>query len=91
MQSRVSLAAVTAAAIALLAAPAAPADDDAIPRTASGRPDFTGDYEIATLTPLQRPREFGDNLYLTPEQAQEIVERERERVAARAADRKSTR
>ena len=89
MQSRASLAAATAAAIAFLAVPAAPAaDDDAIPRTASGRPDLTGDYEIATLTPLQRPREFGDNLYLTSEQAEEIVEQERERVAARAAVRR---
>ena len=71
---------------ACVAAPAAPAaDDDAIPRTASGRPDLTGDYDISTLTPLQRPQEFGDNLYLTREQAEEIVERERQRVAARAA------
>ena len=40
-----------------------------IPRTADGRPDLSGVYDIATLTPLQRPKEFGDNLYLTPEEA----------------------
>ena len=87
MPSRVALATAAAAAIVFLAVPAAPAaaDDDAIPRTASGRPDLTGDYDISTLTPLQRPQEFGDNLYLTREQAEEIVERERQRVAARAA------
>ena len=47
-------------------APAALAD---IPRTAEGRPDLSGVYDIATLTPLERPKEFGDSLYLTPEEA----------------------
>ena len=44
-----------------------------IPRTASGHPDLSGTYNVATLTPLQRPQEFGDNLYLTPAQAEKIA------------------
>jgi hypothetical protein len=52
-----------------------------IPRTSSGRPDLSGTYDIATLTPLQRPKEFGDNLYMSPEKANEILERNREAMA----------
>ena len=32
-----------------------------IPRTASGHPDLSGTYDAATLTPLVRPKEYGDN------------------------------
>ena len=28
-------------------------------------PDLSGNYNVATLTPLQRPEIFGDNLYLS--------------------------
>ena len=38
-------------------------------RTASGRPDLSGTYDVATLTPLERPAEFGDRLALTEEEA----------------------
>jgi len=47
--------------------------DAEIKRLADGRPDLSGTYDVSTLTPLQRPREFGDNLELTPEQARKIV------------------
>ena len=91
MQRNLRPGAAAAAAIVFLAASAAiAAEDDATPRTASGRPDLTGNYDVATLTPLRRPQEFGDNLFLTPEQANAIVERERERVSARAAKRQIT-
>ncbi len=40
-----------------------------VPRTPSGRPDLSGTYDTATVTPLQRPREFGDRLTLTQEEA----------------------
>jgi len=57
-------------ALALLAPIATAQQDDAdIPRTASGRPDLSGTYDIATLTPLQRPAELGDQLVLTEEEA----------------------
>lgn len=40
-------------------------------RTPWGTPDFTGTYDTATLTPLQRPEYYGDSLYVTPEQAEQ--------------------
>ncbi len=52
-----------------------------------GKPDLSGTYDVSTLTPLTRPREFGDNLELTPEKANEIMEAARQRVLARSANR----
>ena len=40
-----------------------------IPRTPDGRPDLSGTYDTATLTLLQRPRQFGDRASLTAEEA----------------------
>ena len=45
-----------------------------ISRLANGHPDLSGTYDVSTLTPLQRPKEFGDNLELTSDQADAIVE-----------------
>ena len=47
-----------------------------IPRTPDGRPDLSGMYDTATLTPLERPVELGDNLFLTPEEAESIRAKE---------------
>ncbi len=44
-----------------------------MPRTAGGKPDLSGVYNIATLTPLQRPGRFGDKATLTPEEAADIA------------------
>ena len=53
-----------------LAAPAAFAQSSQdIPRRPDGRPDLSGTYDIATLTPLQRPAEYGEKLTLTEEEA----------------------
>ena len=60
---------------------------DTAPRLASGHPDLSGTYDVSTLTPLQRPREFGDNLELTPEQANAIVETNRQQVLERERNR----
>ncbi|MCY3965002.1 MAG: hypothetical protein OXG83_08185 [Acidobacteria bacterium] len=65
----------------LIAAPAVAAGEDDIPRTASGKPDLTGRYNIASSTPFERPSEFGDKLFLTVEEAEEIMERTRAAVA----------
>lgn len=68
-----------------LSAPVVLAADD-IKRTASGHPDLSGTYDVATLTPMQRPTAFGDNLYLTQEEADEIASREVARTAASSQD-----
>jgi hypothetical protein len=56
-----------------------------LPRTADGHPDLSGTYDVATLTPLERPKRFGEKLTLTDEEAQEIARQEAERNAARNA------
>ena len=43
-----------------------------IPRTPNGRPDLSGTYDTKTLTPLQRPEEYGDRLVLTDAEAAKI-------------------
>ena len=57
--------------IALTVAPVALAHQGGadFPRTPDGRPDLSGTYDIATLTPLQRPADLGDQLVLTEEEA----------------------
>ena len=37
--------------------------------------DLSGTYDVGTLTPLERPPAFGDNAYLTPEQAEQMAKR----------------
>ena len=39
------------------------------PRTVSGKPDFSGSYEIATLTPYMRDPKHGESPYLDPADA----------------------
>jgi hypothetical protein len=58
-----------------------------LPMSAFAVPDLSGTYDVSTLTPLQRPEEFGTNLELTPERANAIVEENRQRVAERDANR----
>lgn len=48
-----------------------------VPRTADGHSDLSGTYDTATLTPLERPAEFGDKLFLTKEEAEELATEER--------------
>ena len=73
MKSQRTIGFLSLAAALLLAAPMVASDD--IPRLPSGKPDFSGTYDTKTATPLMRPAEYGDNLYLTPEQAQAITDR----------------
>jgi hypothetical protein len=61
----------SAAVISLLGVGGVALADDA--RLPNGKPDFSGTYNIATVTPLQRPEAFGNNLYLSPEQAEKLV------------------
>ncbi len=61
-----------AALVGVLLAPAAAVSQE-IPRMPDGKPDLSGTYDIATLTPLSRPQKFGDKQFLTQEEADEIA------------------
>ncbi len=54
-----------------------------IPRTADGRPDLSGTYDIATLTPMARPANLGERLSLTDEEARAIAQKAAAEVAAK--------
>ena len=59
---------------------AQPADTAEIPRTPWGRPDLGGVWTNSTLTPLERPEEFGDREFHT---AAEVAELQRVAVQER--------
>jgi hypothetical protein len=46
------------------------------PRMPDGRPDFQGVWNFATLTPLERPKEFADRPFFTDVEAAEFVQRQ---------------
>ena len=70
MSSRVpGMIGVLSIALTVLAPVAFAQERADMPRTADGRPDLSGTYDIATLTPLQRPADLGDKLVLTDEEA----------------------
>ena len=83
----VSVAAVLAGVVFLPAAPALAQTDL---RTGWGDPDLQGIWDFRTITPLERPEAFGDQAFLTAEEAanleQEVVDRNSE-LANRAARR----
>ena len=64
---------VAAATLTILATYALGGSESSDPRTPWGTPDFTGTYDTATLTPLERPRYYGTNLYVTKEQAEKAA------------------
>lgn len=72
------------AALCLAATPALGEDGD-IPRTPSGHPDLSGVYNVATLTPLQRPGHFEGKANLTDAEAEAIAERWRNYMAKDSA------
>ena len=53
------------------------------PRTASGEPDLEGVWTSTTTTPLERPPQFGDRLFLTD---QELADIEKRLLTQREAD-----
>ena len=63
------------AAVCLALAPVAGAQSGDIPRTASGRPDLSGTYDVSTLTPMQRPAALGEKMVLSAEEAAEVAAR----------------
>src|SRR5580765_4448411 len=62
-----------------------PARKGPIPRTPDGHPDLQGTYDIATLTPIERPRSANGRLTITDKEAAAIEGTESKRVADRAA------
>src|SRR5580704_7298083 len=42
------------------------------PRTAYGQPDLEGVWTNVSITPLERPSQFGDSIALTPDQASQL-------------------
>ena len=50
-----------------------------IPRTADGRPDLNGIYNVATITPLKRPAGYGNRLFLTEAEVAAMVQYEEQR------------
>ncbi|TFH75420.1 hypothetical protein E3V39_04705 [Gammaproteobacteria bacterium LSUCC0112] len=54
------------------------------PRTEWGTPDLRGVFNFSSNTPLERPREYGDRQYYTPEEV--IARDQREAEAAAASD-----
>jgi hypothetical protein len=67
--------------LVLLLAAWFPASAD-IPRTSDGKPDLSGTYDVATVTPLERPKELGETLTLSREEAERTAA---ERAAMMAA------
>ena len=49
------------------------------PKTADGHPDLQGLYDVATMTPLERPAGLGDRLVLTKEEAAALEQYEKQR------------
>jgi hypothetical protein len=70
MVPRISLR-LAALSLGLAAAPVLASTAD-VPRTPSGRPDLSGTYDIANLTPFERDPKYGDRLVMTDEEARAI-------------------
>jgi hypothetical protein len=51
----------------------------AVARTADGHPNLQGTYDVATMTPLERPAGLGNRLVLTNEEAAALERYEQER------------
>ena len=47
-----------------------------VPRMLDGRPDFQGVWSFATLTPLERRKDFAESPFLTDAEAAEFVQRQ---------------
>jgi hypothetical protein len=56
------------------------------PRLADGHPDLQGVWNNATITPMQRPKEFADKPVLTEEEAAKYTKEELDRVNADRRD-----
>jgi hypothetical protein len=57
-----------------------------VPRTADGHPDLQGFWTNDTVTPLERPAEFGNKETLTPEEAAAYAKKRRDQFLAQPRD-----
>ena len=57
------------------AASAAAAAEAPVPRTPWGHPDLQGTWDYRTITPLERPTQYGDREYLTDEEVKALEAR----------------
>jgi hypothetical protein len=58
----------------------AEAESFAMPRTPWGDPDLQGVWDYRTITPLQRPQQFGDRAYYTDEEIAQLEGRAADRL-----------
>ena len=82
MKNRPSASTVSFVVAALVATGAVYAEDEKLV-TSWGVPDLQGTWDYRTITPLERPAEFGDKATLTAEEAAALEQRRREARAAR--------
>jgi len=68
------IALLSLAVVSLHCLPARAEDEAGIRRMPNGKPDLSGTYDAGTVTPVDRPSQFGNNLYLTPEEAKKLEE-----------------
>ena len=59
-------------------------EDYEVPRTEYGQPDLQGVWNFSSNTPMQRPKRYNDQEFLTQEQIKEAIDRQQ--TAAAAAD-----
>jgi len=86
----VFVAVATALLASVVLGPALASSQSAVLRTAWGHPDLQGLWDFRTITPLERPQEFGDQEFLTAEEAasveQTVIDRN-EHLLTRASER----
>ncbi len=82
MKHRLSASTVVLVVAALAVTGAAYAEDEKLV-TSWGVPDLQGTWDYRSITPLERPAEFGDKATLTAEEAAALEQRRREARAAR--------
>jgi hypothetical protein len=85
--SRFTIATLLGCSVSAVVAAAAAGDGTAIKRMPNGKPDLSGVYDAGTVTPVDRPPQFGDNLYLSPEEAKALEKQQAEFWKAAEADR----
>src|SRR5262245_8310386 len=79
------LVALTAASLTAQAPRPSSGQAPKTPRTADGHPDLQGFYDVATVTPLERPAEAGGRLVISNEEAAAAEAYDRQREAKDAA------